>query len=413
MRVWQRALICLLLVAGLVLPAGAAQAAGRADEYVAGQVVAMLRDGASIAAVCTRYGVAEIGHLPDTNTYLLQLPPGKSVDQALRQMRGDKDLAKVEPNYTFRAPEAQQFSLSFDGQTARIVEGAGGAPDARYFGQDATLQVGLDKVHSSGAGVVVAILDTGVDSNHPALLGKLASGRDFVDRDDDPSEVPGGIATGHGTFLAGIVALIAPDSTILPIRVLDAHGRGSLFSIAGGLAYAVERADALGLPLVINLSLGSPKDSAMLEEAVLSATSKGAIVVASVGNRTVNDRNGGVFYPARYGQVVAVAAVDGDDVKTVFSNWGKETDLSAPGSRVYSSYPDNRYAFWSGTSFSAAFVSGGAALVQAQHPEWTASQVVTQLKDTAVDVDAVNYPELRGKLGAGRIDLEAATETGD
>lgn len=402
-RKWQRGLTGLFLLVALVITPQMAVAGQADDDYLPGQMVVKLRDGAAISTVSARYGAAAIGQMSNGNTFLLRLPAGLSTNQALQQMRSDPDLIGSEPNHTFWIPEAQQFSINVSGQT---VVPAGGVHQS-YLDQWAVTKTGLAQAlrRTRGANIVVAVLDTGVDRTHPALAGKVIAGWDFVDGDDDPSDVPNGRAAGHGTLLSGIVALAAPDAKIMPVRVLDSDGRGTLFNLTQSLVYAAERGAQ-----VINLSLGATHDTSMLRDAVAYAAARGSVVVAAAGNHTTNDRGATILYPARYKESVAVAATDRDDLKTSFSNWGTWTDLSAPGMSVYSTYPGGRYAWFSGTSAASAFVSGGAALVRSAYPTWNHGLVVQRLEETAASIDALNSPELRGKLGAGRIDLDAATQ---
>lgn len=405
----QLLLVCLLLLAALMLAPQAAQAEQDSRDYAPGQVLVKLRDGAAIGQVGARYGALVAGRLGEGDTFLLRLPPGLAVNRVLQQMQGDLDLTRAEANYTFWTPEIQGFILDFGDQLPTLDPDPAASPDQRYLRQWAAAKIGLTKAFEStrGEGVVVAVLDTGVDFSHPVLAGRLLEGRDFVDGDNNPLDEPNGRAAGHGTFVSGIVALVAPDSKILPVRVLNSSGSGTLFDVARGIVYAADQGAG-----VVNLSLGTYRDSRTLEEAVRYAAARGAVVVASVGNQSTQNHRSTLLYPARYDEVAAVAATDADDLMATFSNWGKKTDLCAPGVNIYSSYLGGSYAWWSGTSPSAAFVSGAAALLRAQHPAWDASQVSGRLEGTAVNIDALNDPRLRGKLGAGRIDLEAATRPG-
>ena len=180
----------------------------------------------------------------------------------------------------------------------------GGPDDSGYVNQNAYAQVNLAAVHThyTGAGVIVAVLDTGVDLDHPALRDHLLPGRDVVADDAIPMDEGPGIGQGHGTHVAGIIAALAPGSQLLPVRVLDANGRGNTFL----LAYAVEWATAQGAD-VINLSLGADFDSAVLSDTLTAAQDAGVIVVAAVGN----DNHSAPQFPAFHPAVLGVTAVDG------------------------------------------------------------------------------------------------------
>ena len=207
--------------------------------------------------------------------------------------------------------------------------------------------------------ITVAVIDTGVCMSHEDLVGRvLDKGYDFVDNDDDPEDV-----FGHGCSVAGIIAAnidngigiagFAPNSSILPVRVLGPSGSGSMADVAAGIVYAAdEGAD------IINLSLGSMVGSQVTEDAVNHAVAKGATVIASAGN------SGGALpgFPARYENVVAVGAIDPNGGRSSFSNKGG--DIWAPGRDVHTIYLDNGYKALNGTSFSAPYVSAMAAVLE-------------------------------------------------
>ncbi len=207
--------------------------------------------------------------------------------------------------------------------------------------------------------VTVAVIDTGVCMNHEDLQGRvLDGGYDFVDNDDDPEDV-----FGHGCSVAGIIAAninngigiagFAPNSSILPVRVLGPSGSGSMADVAAGIVFAADNgAD------IINLSLGSMVGSQVTKDAVEYAMEQGVVVIASAGN------SGGSLpgFPARYEGVVAVGAIDQDGSRSSFSNKGG--DIWAPGREVHTIYLDNSYKALNGTSFSAPYVAAMAAVLQ-------------------------------------------------
>lgn len=206
--------------------------------------------------------------------------------------------------------------------------------------------------------ITVAVIDTGVCMNHEDLEGRvLSNGYDFVDDDDDPDDV-----FGHGCSVAGIIAAnidngigisgFAPNSSILPVRVLGPNGSGSMADVAKGIVYAADNgAD------IINLSLGSFVGSQAEKDAIDYAVGKGVLVIASAGN------SGGALpgFPARYDNVVAVGAVDSQGNRSSFSNKGG--DIWAPGSDIYTIYLNDTYKSLNGTSFSAPYTSAMAAVL--------------------------------------------------
>lgn len=207
--------------------------------------------------------------------------------------------------------------------------------------------------------VTVAVIDTGVCMNHEDLDGRvLDNGYDFVDNDDDPEDV-----FGHGCSVAGIIAAnidngvgiagFAPNTSILPVRVLGPSGSGSMADVAAGIVYAAdEGAD------IINLSLGSSVGSQVTKDAVDHAVGKGVTIIASAGNSSGSLPG----YPARYENVVAVGAVDPNGARSSFSNKGG--DIWAPGREVHTIYLDNGYKALNGTSFSAPYVAAMAAVLE-------------------------------------------------
>ncbi|MEP0846475.1 MAG: S8 family serine peptidase [Phycisphaerae bacterium] len=339
-----------------------------------------------------------------------------------------------------------------EGKTGTIYIGTGGSAQAamQYGGQFAVELLGIDAAHSTsrGAGVQVAVLDTGVDGTHPALAGRVLPGVSFItgsrstgDMGDGSDNDGDGLIdemTGHGTFVSGLITLVAPDAAILPVVVLDSDGVGDAFTIAKGVYYAIDSgAD------VINMSLGSTYNCEIVEVAVSEAVATGLVAVAAAGNLGQELEE---FPAAR--DSIGVAALDDQDVKADFSNYNDRLFISAPGDSVplnggpggydpdrsvFGPVPGAEYAAWKGTSFATAFVSGGAALVRAQHPDWNAGTVfsgplcpgatdppgsiqeaVEQLLEcSAVDVYDVNPQYEAGQLlGVGRIDIGAAVALG-
>ncbi|MFD5570568.1 type VII secretion-associated serine protease mycosin [Streptomyces cadmiisoli] len=275
---------------------------------------------------------------------------------------------------------------------------------------------------TKGEGITVAVLDTGVDADHPDLSGNVLPGKDMVGfgatQDDPPWARHGtamaGIIAGHGHGPGGAdgVLGIAPEAKILPVRVILEDGdparakarksRGN--ALAEGIRWAADHgAD------VINLSLGDDSASAHPEpvedEAVQYALRKGAVVVASAGNG--GEKGDRVSYPAAYPGVIAATAVDRYGTRASFSTRRWYATVSAPGVDVVIADPDRRYYEGWGTSAAAAFVSGAAALVKAAHPGLTPAQIKRLLEDTARNAPADGRDDSRG---FGFIDPAAAIE---
>jgi hypothetical protein len=215
------------------------------------------------------------------------------------------------------------------------------------------------------SGLIVAVLDTGVDASHPDLVGRVLPGWDSMNPEGDGRFDP----NGHGTHVAGILGAssgngegisgVAPGVAILPVRVLDATGNGDDDELALGIIWAVDNgAD------ILNLSIGGAIPSTLLEGAIDYALSNGVLVVVAAGN---DGATGNIpSYPAAYRQVLAVGSTDSSDRRSIFSNTGEYLDIAAPGSWIVSTWPGGRYQTSSGTSMAAPFVAGAAALLQAR-----------------------------------------------
>lgn len=255
------------------------------------------------------------------------------------------------------------------------------ATESEWQAQPARSHLGLPRIHQSfrGAGSVVAVLDTGVDSSHPALAGRLGTGWNYVSGNTMTSDVACGCdtnldgrtdgAVGHGTFVAGTVALVAPEARILPLRVLDSDGQGSVFAVTDAILDAVH-ADVD----VINLSFGTDDDrrSPLLDEAIRTAEREGILVVAAAGNSATTVQH----YPANAPGALAVTSTNvANNTLASFSNYGKWVSVAAVGEDLVGPFPGRRYVRWSGTSASTPVVAGQAALLTGAAPTATLAQV--------------------------------------
>ncbi|WP_108956216.1 type VII secretion-associated serine protease mycosin [Streptomyces fragilis] len=279
-----------------------------------------------------------------------------------------------------------------------------------------------------GAGVTVAVLDTGVDADHRDLAGNVLTGKDLVGFGAGPGDEAW---AGHGTAMAGIIAGhghgwnhgdgvmgLAPEARIMPVRVileeddpqLAKARRTRANALAEGIRWAVDHgAD------VINLSLGDDSKSAHPEpeqdEAVQYALAKGVVVVASAGNGGASGNR--VSYPAAYPGVIAVTAVDRDGRRADFSTRRWYATVSAPGVDVVTADPDGQYYEGWGTSAAAAWVSGTAALLKSEHPELTPSEVKRLIEETAEDPPKGGRDDSRGHGLVNPVAaLEAAEKSG-
>ncbi|HEX5202367.1 MAG TPA: S8 family serine peptidase [Actinoplanes sp.] len=259
---------------------------------------------------------------------------------------------------------------------------------------------------STGAGVTVAVIDSGVDASHPDLAGQILPGKDFVAGTEGTSTDP----NGHGTHVAGTIAAltgngtgvsaVAPGAKILPVRVLGANGTGWTSDIASGIIYAADHGAK-----VINMSLGGPGQSTTMSNAIAYARSKGVTVIAAAGN----ERQDGspVSYPAADAGVIAVAATDAADKVASYSNQGSYVDVAAPGSNILSTVPvaKGSYASYNGTSMATPHVAAVAALMKAANPGLTPDAIESALESSAVDLGPAGKDT---DYGYGRIDALAA-----
>jgi type VII secretion-associated serine protease mycosin len=258
--------------------------------------------------------------------------------------------------------------------------------------QDETFLNALDVpdawTFANGAGVTVAVIDSGVDANHPDLQGQVLPGLDLVDPkgDGDTDDV------GHGTTVAAIIAGrnddtngvvgIAPKAKILPVRVLDDRNRyDDAIIVAKGVRWAVDHGAR-----VINLSLGGNGSSSTLAAALDYAFAKDVVVVACTGNQSNTGDDYGVWYPAREPGVVAVAGMDRDG-NTMWSGsiTGKQTVVTAPATQLVGARPGGGYWKVQGTSFAAPMVTATAALIRSRWPAMPAGEVINRIIKTAKD----------------------------
>ncbi len=399
---WFHFLLLLALLLGAT-GAGDVQAKRSSSPHVAGQIVAGLDPamGATIQAINASYGTTVLDRLTPA-IYLLQAPAGADAEELADRMDEDLRLAFAELNYIGQTPEhSGQDSWAW-----------GGPDSAPFTGQYALNALRLPSAHalSQGAGTVVAVLDTGVDLSHPALASQLITGLDLVDGDAWPADEAQGLdndgdglfdeAAGHGTHVAGIVHLAAPQAQIMPVRVLDSEGRGNIYRLARGILHAADQgAD------VINLSLGLSEKSSLLKEVIRRATRQGVVVIAAAGN----DHSDAESYPAATKCALGVTGVDEAGVKAPWANFGDWIAYAAPGQGIYSTFLDGSYAWWSGASMAAPFVSGQAALLLSLEPSLDVRQVALLIRETARSLDADN-PGLEGMLGAGQPDALASLE---
>jgi subtilisin family serine protease len=255
--------------------------------------------------------------------------------------------------------------------------------------------------YTSGAGITIAILDTGVDGTHPDLAANMVPGWNFYDNNSDTHDV-----NGHGTMVAGTaaavtnngvgVAAVAGAAKIMPIRIADPSAYALWSTVAQGITYAADHGAR-----VVNLSYQGASSSSTIQQAASYLRSKGGVLFVAAGN------TGAVDNTAPTDLMMVVAATLADDSHASWSTYGSFVDISAPGYNIVSTAPGGSYWYCWGTSLSTPIVAGTAALILAKRPDFTPAQVDAALKSTATDLGA-SGPDIY--FGAGRVNAAAALQ---
>jgi len=355
--------------------------AGRAADTI----VVGLRPGTLATAALGASGGVQVGAVPKLHALVVRLPAERR-RAGLRALRRSRAVRYAEPERRLHTLETSE-------------------PDpgrSRQWGLDA-VGAGAAWALTRGAGVVVAVVDTGV-APAPDLAGRLLPGWNIV-----AGSAASADDNGHGTHVAGTIAEsegnglaeagVAPEASILPVKVLDAGGSGSDVDVAAGIVWAADHGAQ-----VLNLSLGGPESSTVLADAVAYARHAGVLIVAAAGND-----GGDVGVPARLAGVIAVGAVDAALVRAPFSAGGRALDLVAPGVGIVQQTLDGNGGYadepFSGTSMAAPHVAGVAALVLAAGRATTATGVARLLARTARDLGVAGKD---AAYGAGLVRADAA-----
>jgi subtilisin family serine protease len=325
-----------------------------------GKLVVRLSREVDPQRVARDHGLKLLAHIPGTRIYQFGVPMKANQTVVARQLGKDARIRYAEPD-ALSLSEArsgvasEQFHIAF----------VDGFDSSGYVNQAAYTQVDFTPGQTGsgpgvGLGTIVAILDTG-----------------------------------HGTMVAGIIAMLDPSAQILPVRVLNGDGVGSIFYVVQGIYYAIGQGAQ-----VINMSLGTSRNSCALQDAVLDAEDAGVILVASAGNDGANE----LHYPAAYPGVLAVAALEADNTLASFSNFGPTIAAAAPGDGIESTYYNGGYATWAGTSFSAPFLTGEASLFLEKEPNCPPDDFTTVVWLSSNSIDSLNSG-FAGLLGAGVLDV--------
>ncbi len=289
-----------------------------------------------------RLGAKLLEKLSAIDVSRLSLPKGLTVERAMEIMSKLNIVEFAEPNYLHRttwSPRDPRYGEQWGVKQIRTAKGWG--------------------IHTGRCSTVIAIIDTGVDLDHPDLKNKIVSGYDFVDGDNQADD-----QGGHGTHCAGIAAAsvnnnvgisgVCANCSIMPVRVLRSDGGGPSSNVAKGIIFAADNGAQ-----IISLSLGTYSLSSTVRDAVEYATKKNALVIAAAGNNNTNAPH----YPAFLPQSISVGATDENDVRSEYSNYGAWVDVAAPGNHILSTFPDGDFAYKNGTSMATPFVAGLAGLM--------------------------------------------------
>jgi hypothetical protein len=408
-----------LILAAFVLSSSPAAMAAQGDKIVRTKSLTGLP---VVNTVCALLGCQVLG--------ALDILPGSTGPSSLFLVRGLLDntvnfllsllgLATIEADAPVAIAESgwgndQATAAVLDQATAAVLDQLWDRTSMSYYGstawqsyltQPATDIIRLRDTHcdlrSTGGGVV-AVIDTGVDVDHPTLKPFLLPGYDFTrnsgggDEKNDVNQAPAAVldndpghaAFGHGTMVAGVVHLVAPKAKILPVKAFSASGQGYTSDIIRAIYYSVNKGAK-----VLNMSFSRPTSSLEMKVALDYATLRGVIPVSSAGNEGTAQ----LRYPAAYDNVIGVAATTNQDVRSSYSNYGsKLVTLAAPGDGVITTYPWGTFAATWGTSFSTPMVSGAAALLVGIQGNASPSQVTSAVKRAKL---------LTAELGAGRLDV--------
>jgi len=353
------------------------------------------------------FGGLALDRIGTTSFFVITIPAGQDPRAVLKDLDDDLRVVFTELDYVASAPVGGPSGSATLG--SELLDLISTQPGLQPLALD------LAHTRSRGAGVVVALIDSGIDFTNPYFAGRIApGGRDFIGQDMDPTDERNftdddgdGLIDegyGHGTFAASLVLAVAPEAQLLPVRVLDDEGFGTASGVAAGIIWAVDQGAH-----VINVSIDIPVESEIVKDAVKFARERGIPVVSAAGNESLTE----LRFPSRLDIVFAVTSVDEQGRVAGFSNVGSKVNIAAPGVDLLGAVPLDLNpvgtARWSGTSFSAPIVAGSIALLRAAYPSEDVQALSQRLTSTALDLDAIN-PSLRGEFGSGLVQPAAALE---
>ena len=390
-----------LLIAALVLSLAGEAFAGVPDnnQNAVSRKIVVFHNWINEAAydeILEHTKAVKIKHLPLINAAVVLAGPAseKALRQRVEVLRVDTDaVVYTQAKPQLAPPRAEMLPWGVDRIDADLV-----------WDKDRNLK--LDSGANAGGGVKVAVLDTGIDLDHPDLQANIRDGINTISplktADDD---------NGHGTHVAGIIAAVdnsvgvigtAPKASLYAVKVLNKQGSGFLSDIIEGLQWSVSN----GMK-VVNMSFGTSTNVESFHDAIIAAHNNGIVLVAAAGNSGPGDNT--VLYPAKYQEVIAVSATDNSNMIAGWSSRGSEVELAAPGVDINSTYKGGGYRVLSGTSMASPHVAGTAALVIASGIT-KSNKVREKLQTTADDLGIDGRDNL---YGYGLVDAEQAATGGE
>lgn len=326
-------------------------------------------------------GPSRKGRLKNADIHTIELRNGDDELTALERLKNDSSIKFAELDIAVPLDVDPDDPGYKDSYALPLI----GAPDAWS--------------HTDGAGITIAILDTGIDLNHPDLVDNIVDGFNVLDNNNDVKD-----DNGHGTKTAGVVAAvagnkigslgIAPKSKIMPIKIAGSDGYALFSAMAEGLMWAADNGARIA-----NLSYSGAAGSLTVQRAASYFRSKGGIVVVSAGNTGTRTP-----YPSHQALVV-VSATDKSDRMASWSSYGPSVDLCAPGVSIYTTQKGGKYGKVSGTSFSAPIVAGSIALIMSKNPDLNPDKTEAVLYGNVKKLGTESEAE---KFGRGRVDIGAA-----
>jgi thermitase len=388
MKLFKFNFIIFIVVCALLFPAGISASVESGASTIQGKILVKFNPSASASEISLihRQNGAQVKEvIPQIGVQVITVSAGK-VNEKVKAYRANSKVVFAEPDYIATADlSANDPYLS------------------QQWGLTKVMAANAWDITTGNANVNIAILDTGVDSDHPDLAKKIVANKNFT-----LSTTVDDIA-GHGTHVAGIAAAITNNglgtaglgynSSIMNVKVLGDDGSGAYSWITNGIIWAADNGAR-----VINMSLGGGSASSTLEAAINYAWSKGVVIVASAGNAGTSTP----VYPGYYNNVISVAATDSYDRLTSWSTYGEWVDVAAPGSSIYSTLINNAYGYKSGTSMASPFVAGLAGLVFTCVTDTDGNSLLNNEVRAQIESSCDN---ISANISGGRINAYKAVQT--